>query len=192
MDVAGELGYIVVSKSEIRLHSQTFGLLGGQVEGEDVLCQKLLANHLVEHWCNSFLGKSWVSHSNDSFEVLSGENSRLFLDISEFLVLNVDLTIRLSIAGANSHVILDEVTSEGTRAELDHGSLRRFDSGAGLSVVIAVLLGGICWKLDCSVENPGVGGSCVEEASQLLRWVSNIDVSDVGVVFEVILENVNL
>jgi hypothetical protein len=51
-----------------------------------------LVDHLIENWGDSFLGKSWVSHTDNSFEIASSEDGLLLLYVTEFLVLNMDLT----------------------------------------------------------------------------------------------------
>lgn len=48
----------------------------------------------------------------------------LLLDISEFLVQDVDLSARFSsVAGTKSNIISNEMTSEITRSEVDFSSL---------------------------------------------------------------------
>jgi hypothetical protein len=50
-----------------------------------------LVHHLIENWSNAFLSKSWISHTNDRFEVVTSEDGLLFLNITELLVLNENL-----------------------------------------------------------------------------------------------------
>lgn len=89
--------------------------MGGEVEGEHVTLQQLLVHHLIEHWSNSLLGKSWVGHTNNGFKVISSEDGLLLLNVTEFLVLNVDLSGGLStIAGTESYIIGDEVTHKSS------------------------------------------------------------------------------
>jgi hypothetical protein len=52
----------------------------------------MLLNHFVENWSNSSLGKSWVSKTNNGFEIRASENSVLLLDITELLIFDVNLS----------------------------------------------------------------------------------------------------
>jgi len=92
VDLSLEFGLIVVTEGHIGLHTLCFSLLGGEVESEHVSFQKLLVDHLIENWGDSFLGKSWISHTDNSFEIASSEDGLLLLYVTEFLVLNMDLT----------------------------------------------------------------------------------------------------
>jgi len=74
------------------LNTLLLSLFGSEIESKYISFKKLLVDHFIEHWSNSFLSKSWISHTDNSLEVASGKDSLLLLDITEFLVLNVDLS----------------------------------------------------------------------------------------------------
>ena len=100
-DISCILKSVVVAKSHVRLHASCLLLLGGEIEGEDIAFKKLLIHHLIKDWDNSWLCKLWIGHTDDGFEVVSSENCLLFLDITELLILNMDLSAGLrSITGA--------------------------------------------------------------------------------------------
>lgn len=70
MDVSLELGLVVITESKVRLSVESvLVILTGQIESENVALKKVLLNHLVENWGNSFLSQGWVSETNDGFEV---------------------------------------------------------------------------------------------------------------------------
>jgi len=74
------------------LNTLLLSLFGSEIESKYISFKKLLVDHFIEHWGNSFLSKSWISHTDNSLEVASGKDSLLLLDITEFLVFNVDLS----------------------------------------------------------------------------------------------------
>jgi hypothetical protein len=153
----------------------------------------MLVHHFVEDWLDSFLGKSWISHTDNGLEVGASENGGLFLDITEFLISNVNLsTASRTIASTNSDIIGHEMSRKGTRAELDHSSLRKFLGSRGCLIVVRVFLLSVSWEVNLRVEDPCVGGAGIEEGSELLWRVSNVYLGNVGVVLEVDLSNVSL
>jgi hypothetical protein len=66
--------------------------LSGEIESKNVALKQFLVNHLIENWLDATFSESWIGHTDNSFEVISSEDSLLFLDITEFLVLNVNLS----------------------------------------------------------------------------------------------------
>jgi len=52
----------------------------------------MLLNHFIENWSDSSLSKSWISETNNSFEIRASEDSMLSFDITEFLIFDVNLT----------------------------------------------------------------------------------------------------
>lgn len=153
----------------------------------------MLVHHFVEDWFDSFLGESWISHTDNGLEVRSSENGGLFLDITEFLISNVNLsTAGGAVASSNSDIIGHEVSGKGTRAKLDHGSLGKFLGSRGGLIVVRVFLLGVSWEVDLGVEDPCVGGAGIEEGSELLWRISNVYLGNVGVVLKVDLSDVSL
>ena len=74
-----------------------------------------MVHHFVEDWLDVFLGESWVGHTNDTLEVVASENGLLLLNVTEFLVLNNNLTIRLgAVASTQSNIIGHEVACKGS------------------------------------------------------------------------------
>lgn len=70
MDVSLELGLVVITESKVRLSVESvLVILTGQIESENVALKKVLLNHLVENWGNSFLSQGWVSETNNGLEV---------------------------------------------------------------------------------------------------------------------------
>lgn len=70
MDVSLELGLVVITESKVRLSVvSVLVILTGQIESENVALKKVLLNHLVENWGNSFLSQGWVSETNNGLEV---------------------------------------------------------------------------------------------------------------------------
>ena len=61
---------------------------------------------------------------------MAGENSRLLLDVSELLILNMNLAAAAAIACSDSQVISHEVTSNSSGAKLDGCSLGEFHCSA--------------------------------------------------------------
>ena len=153
----------------------------------------MLVHHFVEDWLDAFLGESWVSHTDDGLEVRASEDGRLLLDITEFLISNVNLSAAgRAVASSNSDIIGHKVSGKGTRAELDHSSLRKFLRSRGGLIVVRVFLLSVSWEVDLGVEDPCVGGAGIEESSEFLWRVSNVYLGNVGVVLEVDLSDVSL
>jgi len=67
-------------------------LLGGEVKSKNISFQKLLVDHLIENWGDSFLSESWISHTDNSLEIASSEDSLLLFNVTELLVFNVNLS----------------------------------------------------------------------------------------------------
>jgi hypothetical protein len=111
LEVTGELGLVVVAECQIRLasHVRLF-LFCRQVESKHVARQKTLVYHLIENGSDTFLGKSWVSQTNDCVEVFTTKDAILFLDVSKLLLLDVNLAARHAIAGAQADIIINEVS----------------------------------------------------------------------------------
>jgi hypothetical protein len=115
VNVSLELGSIVETESQIRWHTHTFSLLGGKVECEHIVWDKLLVHHLVENRSHTFLSELWISKTNDSLKVATSENSALLLNITEFLVLNVDLTSGLfTVTCTKSDIVSDKMSCKST------------------------------------------------------------------------------
>ena len=123
-EVTGVLGLIVVAESQIRLvsHFRLF-LFRRQVESKHVARQKLLVHHLIENWSDALLGKSRISHTDDCFEVVAVEDGFLSEDVSELLLLDVNLAARHAIARAQADIVKNEVSGKSAGAELDEGPL---------------------------------------------------------------------
>lgn len=113
-------------------------------------------HHFIEYWSNSSLSKSWVSKTNDSFEVRSSENGMLSLNITELLVFNMNLTTGLtSLAGTKSKIVGNEVTSEVSGTKEDLGFLWGIGCGSRCQVIVASLFG-CAAEVDCVTKDPGV------------------------------------
>ena len=79
----------------------------------------MLLHHVVEYRSDAFLCESWVRHADDCFKA-AVEDTGLFFDVAELLVLDVDGTVSCT----NSQIIDEEMASEGSRPEFDLSSLR--------------------------------------------------------------------
>jgi len=153
----------------------------------------MLIHHFVEYWFNSFLGKCWISHTDDCLEIGASEDSRLFLDISEFLISDMNLSgTGGRVTGTNSDIIGHEMSRKGTWSKLNHSSLGQFLGTRGGLIVVRVFLLSISWKLNFRVKNPCVSGTGIEESSKFLWRVANVYLWNVGIVLEVDLSDVSL
>lgn len=127
LDLANELGLVIVSKGQIWLLAKSWG---AEVEGEEVVFQEILFHHVVENGNDTWLSKSWVGQSNNGL-VVWAENIVLFLDISELLVLDGDGAW----SRANGHIIINEVTIQLALSEWNESPL----IGSLASVRLAVI-----------------------------------------------------
>lgn len=153
----------------------------------------MLVNHFVEYWFNSFLGKCWISHTDDGLEVWASEDSGLFLNISEFLGSDMNLSrTGGTITSADSNIISHEMSGKSTWSKLNHSSLRQFLGSRGGLVVVREFFLSVSWKLDFRVEDPCVSGTGIKESSKFLWRVANVYLWDIGVVLEVDLSDVSL
>ena len=96
---------IIVTKCQVRFVSSGFRLFWSQIEGKNVSFQKVLINHFVKHWFDTFFGKCWVCQTNNRFEIITSENSLLLFNIAKLLINNVYLSRWFAIAWSNSHVV---------------------------------------------------------------------------------------
>jgi hypothetical protein len=55
-----------------------------------------LIDHFVEDWGDTSLSERWISQSYNSLEVGACENSVLLLNITKFLILNMNLSTWLA------------------------------------------------------------------------------------------------
>lgn len=124
VEFTAELARVVIAERQVRLVTHaSFFLPSRQVESEHVARQKMLVHHLIENRSDTLLGESWISHTDDSFEVITGEDGLLSEDVSELLLRDVNLAARHAIARAQADVIKNEVSGKRARAELDEGPL---------------------------------------------------------------------
>jgi hypothetical protein len=84
---------IIVAKSKITESSLSFILFSRQVKSKHIFSQKFLVHHFIKNWSHTFFSKLWVSHSYNSFEIFTIENSFLEFNISKFLVFDVNLSV---------------------------------------------------------------------------------------------------
>ena len=65
VNIARELGLIIVAESQVRFLTLSFILGRSKIECEHIAFEQVLFHHLVEDRCNSRLGKSGISKTND-------------------------------------------------------------------------------------------------------------------------------
>jgi hypothetical protein len=90
-------------------------LLRSEIKCEQVILKKVLINQCVKYGFNSFLGKCWISPTDNGLEVGASEDSRLFFNVTEFLSLDMNLSGTGGlVASSNSHIVGHEMTGKGT------------------------------------------------------------------------------
>lgn len=168
LDLPLKLWGVIVSKSQFWVKLL---LAGREVECKQTFLNEVLIHHVVKHRSHTFLSEFGICHTYNCLD-LTVEDSLLFLNVSESLILNLDRMLTFS----NLEIVIEKVAWERAWTKLNKRFLLRLLDCWRFGIIVGFFF----ISKNFFIQDPGITGASVEHCYKALRWRTNTDLTHIG------------